>query len=94
MAYPDPYFSKDEDVPKVAREFGGKRFVLLGSSLKHLPEFGSSRGWAARGLKGNEKAKGRVRRTKQWEWSEPPLTRIEAEDWLENEAKGEWHIPD
>ncbi len=86
VAYPDPFFSKEEDVPKVAKEFGGKRFVLLSNSLKHLPEFETGLRPTGKELKGRTRT--RARKTKAWEWSEPPLSRLQAEDWLEKEAKG------
>ena len=73
----------------MAREFGGNRFVLLGSSLKHLPEFESDRRLGLKELESRAKGRRRARKTKAWEWAEPPLSRIEAEDWLEKEAKGE-----
>lgn len=84
VVYRDPYFSNPEDVPPTAREFGGRRFVLKGDSIKYLPSFAHETA-SSKGI-GRPFVKKRGGITK-WEYAARPPTPLQARTWIaENQS--------
>ncbi|KAL8413048.1 hypothetical protein RB596_009552 [Gaeumannomyces avenae] len=95
VIYREPFYSDEGDVPLRSREFGGRRFRLLGSTLPYLPEFDplgqspatfGAKAEEAPDQAGMQREYERLRKTcsiRSWEISKPPPTLEEVSEWCD-----------
>jgi DNA polymerase zeta len=97
IIYQEAYYSSEEDVPDLAREYAGREFKLENTTVPYLPEFDSSgRSLATFGRKPTilldqttEQARDNQRRKRctisEWSIAEPPPRKIDVEAWVVKE---------
>jgi hypothetical protein len=90
----DPYYSKAEDAPERAREYGGLKFRLQGGtgvgSLEEWasPLYGTSNDTSlSRGVLPTRRAKLEGNAILGWEYSSVPPSRRQAEEWLKKRSE-------
>ncbi|BGP59076.1 hypothetical protein NBRC10512_007351 [Rhodotorula toruloides] len=81
--YKDPHYSKPADVPRKAREYGGRSFRLYGTTIKSLPPFMHYDGDRRVPSDEDGRRKRRIRKVKTWEAAKRPPTLADARVWLE-----------
>lgn len=97
VIYQEAYYSNEEDVPELAREYAGREFKLESATVPFLPEFDSSgSSLATFGRKPtilldqiSEQTRDNQRRKRctisAWSIAEPPPRKIDVEAWVEQE---------
>ncbi|GAA5923255.1 DNA-directed DNA polymerase [Sporobolomyces koalae] len=85
VVYKDPYYSKAKDVPRRAREFAGKRFVIEGDTVRFLKPFLHYGADPTKTL-AEIPSVVRIARVTKWEFCERPPSKREAHDWLIEEG--------
>jgi len=90
----DPYYSKAEDAPERAREYGGLKFRLQGGAgVGSLEEWGSALYGTStdtpltRGMLPTRRAKLEGSGILGWEYSSVPPSRRQAEEWLRKRSE-------
>lgn len=97
VIYQEAYYSNEEDVPELAREYAGREFKLESATVPYLPDFDSSgSSLATFGRKptiiidqSTERMRENQRRKRctisEWSIAQPPPRKIDVEAWLEEE---------
>jgi DNA polymerase zeta len=101
VIYQDAYYSDEKDVPDRAREYAGREFKLQSTTLPYLPPFDPT-GSSSANIgehppvvvdKSKEAAAYRARsyacNLRHWEFSKPPPTYNDVNDWLRQEKPSE-----
>ena len=87
----DPYYSKAEDAPERAREYGGLKFRLQGGtgvgSLEEWAHGASKDTSPSRGMLPTRRAKLEGSGILGWEYSSVPPSRRQAEEWLRKRSE-------
>ncbi|KEF54958.1 DNA polymerase zeta subunit [Exophiala aquamarina CBS 119918] len=105
VIYQEAYYSNEEDVPELAREYAGREFKLESVTVPYLPDFDSSgSSLATFGRKSTilidqstEQTRDNQRRKRctmsEWSIAQPPPRKIDVEAWLEQE-RSRSRLPD
>lgn len=94
VIYQEAYYSNEDDVPELARQYAGREFKLESTTVPYLPDFDpSGSSLATFGRKPTilldqtaEQTRDNQRRKRstisEWSIAEPPPRKIDVEDWL------------
>lgn len=84
MIHLDPFFSNPADVPRMSREYAGKRYPVYGNSTKWLQPFEHVVTVGPPMTRGKRLGVSGVRR---WEWGRAPLSKSDAVRWIETQSR-------
>lgn len=84
VLYQSPYYSSEADVPERPREYAGREFKLESNTVRYLPDFDPS-GEGSRTLRTTRHKVLCLPTLRAWELMEPPPTRQETDEWLEEQ---------